>query len=245
MSARRWLPEVPRGWPDLTRETTEPYFRRLDDALAGFPEPVFPDRGRIFRALELTPRDRVRVVILGQDPYHGAGQADGLAFSVPRGVPVPPSLRNVFLELRRDVGAEPPGHGDLSAWARRGVLLLNTVLTVPAGRAGGHAGWGWERFTDAVIRSLAAAAAPSVVLLWGRHARAKAPLLGGSGHIVIETAHPSPLSARRGFLGSSCFSRANRALADRGRDPLDWSLPPGTGKDARADLALAPPTSPT
>ena len=180
----------------------------------------------MFRALEATPADRVRVVILGQDPYHGPGQADGLAFSVRPGTAVPPSLRNVLEERRRDLGLAPPGHGDLSAWAREGVLLMNAILTVPEGDPGGHAGWGWERFTGAVLRSVAASARPSVFLLWGRRARELAGFVDGPGNVRIESAHPSPLSAHRGFFGSACFSRANRALAGLGTEPVDWSLPP-------------------
>lgn len=240
MSVSRWLPDIPPGWPELEAEAREPYFRRLEGSLASADDPVYPGRGRIFRALELTPRQAVRVVILGQDPYHGPGQADGLAFSVSPGVTPPPSLRNVFRELGRDVGVDTPAHGDLSAWARGGVLLLNTVLTVPSGRAGGHAGWGWERFTDAVLGALVRGGPPSVFLLWGRQARAKAALLAGSRHAVLESSHPSPLSAHRGFLGSSCFSRANRALAAAGRGTVDWSLPAAPEPAPGVGLAEAP-----
>ncbi len=240
MPASTWLPGIPRGWPELGAEAAEPYYVELGRSLASTRGPVYPRRERIFRALEMTPRDEVRVVILGQDPYHGPGQADGLAFSVPPGVPRPPSLRNVFSELERDLGVEPPSHGDLSQWARRGVLLLNAVLTVPRGRAGGHAGWGWERFTDAVLRALVRSGPASVFLLWGRHARAKARVLDGSRHVVVETSHPSPLSARRGFFGSACFSRANRALEAAGRGGVDWSLSPVAGASVAADAGIAP-----
>lgn len=168
----------------------------------------------------------MRVVVLGQDPYHGPGQADGLAFSVPPDVAVPPSLRNVLEERRRDLGLPPPGHGDLSAWAREGILLLNATLTVPEGSPGGHAGWGWERLTLAVLRSVAAAPRPTVFLLWGTRARALAGFVEGPANVRIESAHPSPLSAHRGFFGSACFSRANRALAELGAEPVDWGLPP-------------------
>ncbi|HSM36087.1 MAG TPA: uracil-DNA glycosylase [Longimicrobiales bacterium] len=225
MSAPRWLPRAPAGWPDLERALRTPSARALDRRLAAAAGPVYPERRCVFRALELTPLSDVRVVILGQDPYHRTGQAHGLAFSVPPGVPVPPSLGNIFRELHADLGIATPGHGDLTAWARRGVLLLNATLTVGEGDPGGHAGWGWSDVTDAVLRWVAAKPEPVVFLLWGRHARAKAPLTSGRDKICIVAPHPSPLSAFRGFLGSRCFSRANRALRERGAEGVDWSLP--------------------
>ena len=225
MSAPRWLPRAPAGWPDLESVLQAPSARALDRRLAAAAGPVYPERERVFRALELTPLADVRVVILGQDPYHRPGQAHGLAFSVPRGASVPPSLANIFRELHADLGIAPPGHGDLTAWARRGVLLLNTTLTVGEGNPGGHAGWGWSDVTDAVLRAVGAKPEPVVFLLWGRHARAKAPLTNGPDKIRIEAPHPSPLSAFRGFLGSRCFSRANRALQACGAESVDWSLP--------------------
>lgn len=190
---------------------------------------VFPPHP--LRALELTPFDAVRAVILGQDPYHGAGQAHGLAFSVPDGVRPPPSLRNIFIELARDVGGAPRS-GNLEGWARQGVLLLNAVMTVEAGVPAAHARRGWEEFTDALIGALARDAQPKAFLLWGAYAQAKAPMIEAAarGHLVLLANHPSPLSARRGpqpFLGCRHFSRANAFLSARGRGDVDW-------RDARA-----------
>ncbi len=187
---------------------------------------VYP--AAVFRALEATPLARTRVVILGQDPYHGPGQAHGLAFSVARGVPVPPSLRNILKEQEADLGLTRPAHGHLESWARQGVLLLNTVLTVEAGLAGSHQGKGWEPFTDAAISAVAERQQPCVYLLWGSHARAKAPLIraaNGGPHLILEAPHPSPLSAHRGFLGCRHFSRANAFLEERGSTAIDWQLP--------------------
>jgi uracil-DNA glycosylase len=190
---------------------------------------VFPAADDVFAALSSTSLGGTRVVLLGQDPYHGPGQAMGLAFSVARGVPVPPSLRNVFIERRDDLGLEPPTHGDLSAWASRGVLLLNTTLTVRAGAPGSHRGRGWERLTEEVIRAVAAASDHVVFLLWGADARRRRAVITEADphtrHSVIESAHPSPLSARTGFFGSRPFSRTNDALVAHGDDPIDWSLP--------------------
>lgn len=220
------LPPIPSGWPGLAREPKTPYFR----ALSGFVAKeraggvVYPPAGREFRGLELTSEGAVRVVLLGQDPYHGSGQAHGLAFSVPAGVPHPPSLRNLFKERAEDVGLPSPGHGDLTPWARRGVLLLNTVLTVREGEAGSHAGFGWERFTDGVVSVVNRGERPVVFLLLGKRAQQKAVGVDRDRHGVIEAPHPSPLSAHRGFFGSRVFSRTNRALEERGREPVDWSL---------------------
>lgn len=186
---------------------------------------IYPPRGSRLAALALTPLDAVRVVILGQDPYHGPGQAHGLSFSVPIGVRPPPSLQNIFKELSADLGIAPPGHGNLEAWARAGVLLLNTVLTVEEGRAGSHQNMGWEAITDAVVAAVAARADPCVFLLWGNHARRKAervPGLAGSRHLVLTAAHPSPLSAHNGFLGCRHFSKANAFLEANGRGAVDW-----------------------
>ena len=194
---------------------------------------IFPPRGSRLRAMELTPLDAVRVVILGQDPYHGPGQAHSLSFSVPDGVRQPPSLVNIFKELASDLGLPPPAHGNLESWARQGVLLLNSALTVEAGRAGSHAGLGWEAITDAVAGAVAARAEPSVFILWGAHARKKArniPQLQGEGrHLVLESAHPSPLSAHNGFFGSRPFSRANAFLETKGRGAIDWRIGGGDG----------------
>lgn len=189
---------------------------------------IYPPRGQRLRALELTPFDAVKVVILGQDPYHGPGQAMGLAFSVPPGVRLPPSLRNIFTELCSDLNLPRPSSGDLRPWAQEGVLLLNTALTVEEGRAGSHSGKGWELVTDAVIAAVAERPTPCVFILWGNHARAKAqriPAVAEGRHGLIEGVHPSPLSASRGFFGSRPFSRANALLETRGVAPVDWRLP--------------------
>ncbi len=191
---------------------------------------IFPHSRDWFRALELTPLDRVKVVILGQDPYHGPGQAHGLSFSVRPGVRVPPSLVNIFKELHSDLGIAPAGHGFLEPWARQGVLLLNTVLTVEAGRAASHARRGWEELTDAVVHAVAAKEAPCVFLLWGAHAQKKAGFVqdvrAGGRHLVLTSPHPSPLSAHTGWFGSRPFSRANAFLTEQGRGAIDWTLSP-------------------
>lgn len=190
---------------------------------------IFPKGGAWFRALDLTPLDQVRVVILGQDPYHGPGQAHGLCFSVPPGVRPPPSLVNIYKELKSDLGVDAPRHGFLEHWARQGVLLLNSVLTVEMGQAASHQGRGWERFTDAVIRLVAAREEPVVFMLWGSYAQRKAAFVDsverGGRHLVLKAAHPSPLSAHNGFLGCRHFSKANAFLESRGLKPIDWALP--------------------
>lgn len=190
---------------------------------------IFPPGSHWFRALDLTPPDKVRVVILGQDPYHGPGQAHGLCFSVRPGVPVPPSLANIYKELQRDLGIAPPRQGFLESWAEQGVLLLNAVLTVEMGDAGSHQGKGWERFTDAVIARVNALEHPVVFLLWGSHAQKKAAGVDsvdrGGRHLVLKAPHPSPLSAHRGFLGCGHFSQANAFLEGQGLQPIDWRLP--------------------
>ena len=184
----------------------------------------FPPAALVFNALRLTPLEAVRVVILGQDPYHGRGQAMGLAFSVPEGVTPPPSLRNIFAELEADLGHRAPGSGDLTAWAERGVLLLNSVLTVTPGAAASHAGKGWERFTDRVIAELSARRDGVVFLLWGRYAQQKGAIVDGTRHHVLTAAHPSPYSAANGFFGCRHFSRANALLGSAGLQPVDWRL---------------------
>lgn len=187
---------------------------------------VYPPRGQRLRALELTPLNEVKVVILGQDPYHGPGQAHGLCFSVPEGVRVPPSLVNIYKELKSDLGVTPPEHGNLEHWARQGVLLLNNSLTVEAGQAGSHAGRGWEAITDACVAAVARRQEPSVFILWGSHARKKAAnipeLQGNTRHLVLTAPHPSPLSAHSGFFGSRPFSKANAFLEAQGRGAIDW-----------------------
>lgn len=187
---------------------------------------IFPKGSEYFRALDLTPLDKVKVVILGQDPYHGEGQAHGLCFSVQPGVRTPPSLVNIYKELQADLGIAPPGHGFLEHWARQGVLLLNSVLTVEMGRAASHQGKGWEMFTDAVIRAVAQKDEPVVFLLWGAYAQRKAAFVDAHRHLVLKAAHPSPLSAHNGFLGCRHFSQANAFLETHGRGAIDWSLPP-------------------
>lgn len=186
---------------------------------------IYPPGASIFAAFEATSFEAVKVVILGQDPYHGPGQAHGLCFSVPSGIPAPPSLVNILAELEQDVGVPRPPHGNLAAWAAGGVLLLNSVLTVEAGQAGSHQGKGWESFTDAVIQRLAASREGLVFMLWGAYAQAKGRLLDRSRHCVLRAPHPSPLSAHRGFMGCGHFSAANRYLAGRGLAPIDWRLP--------------------
>jgi len=209
------------------------YLQRPEmQALAGFlraqkqaGKHIFPPGPEIFAAFEHTPFDAVRVVILGQDPYHGAGQAHGLCFSVRPGVRVPPSLDNIFKEIQRDLGIARPGHGCLTAWADRGVLLLNSVLTVEEGRAGAHANRGWEGFTDAAIDALNREREGLVFLLWGSYAQRKGQLIDSRRHCVLNSVHPSPLSAHRGFLGCGHFSAANRYLESRAQPAIDWSLP--------------------
>lgn len=216
----------------LQPEFDAPYRRHLDAFLAGEAAAgvaVYPPAADRFRALELTALDAVRVVILGQDPYHGAGQAHGLSFSVRPGIRIPPSLTNVYKELQADLGIPRAAHGFLEAWARQGVLLLNTVLSVREGAPASHRGQGWERFTDAVITLVAEQSAPTVFLLWGAHAQQKAGLIAAAApagrHLIIRSAHPSPLSARTGFFGSRPFSQANIFLAQHGRGAINWALP--------------------
>jgi uracil-DNA glycosylase len=207
--------------PILRAEFDQPYWAELQ----GFVHQVFPPPDEVFAALHLTPYREVKVLILGQDPYHGPGQAHGLCFSVRRGVAIPPSLRNIYTELHRDLGIEPPNHGCLEAWARQGVLLLNATLTVRARAAASHQKHGWETFTDQVIRAVNAKPERVVFILWGSSARRKRDLVDRSRHVIIESAHPSPLSAHNGFFGSRPFSRANRALEEAGRSPVDWRIP--------------------
>jgi uracil-DNA glycosylase len=217
------------------------YLERDDmQALAGFLRgrkaagvQVYPPGPEIFAAFDATPFDDVRVVILGQDPYHGAGQAHGLCFSVRPGIPAPPSLLNIYKEIQRDLGTAPPDHGCLLPWAQRGVLLLNSVLTVEAGCAGSHQRKGWEGFTDHVVDVLNREREGLVFLLWGAYAQAKGKVIDTGRHRVLRATHPSPLSAHRGFLGCGHFSAANRYLAANGGHALDWSLP------RRAELANA------
>ena len=185
---------------------------------------VYPDMYKIFEALKRTPYAKTKVVLLGQDPYHGPGQAHGLAFSVPRGVAPPPSLENIFEEMARDLGIPAPTQGCLESWADQGVLLLNTTLTVRRGQAGSHQGKGWEKFTDRVLELLNAKETPLVFLLWGRPAQSKLKLITNPIHLVLTAPHPSPLSASRGFFGCGHFSKANAFLAQTGQEPIDWRI---------------------
>ncbi|GHE22727.1 uracil-DNA glycosylase [Halomonas urumqiensis] len=220
------LPESWQQW--LGNEFDAPYMHELRNFLAAEKaarKVIYPHSSDWFRAFELTPIDQVKVVILGQDPYHGPHQAHGLCFSVRPGVRVPPSLVNIYKELAQDVGFQPVDHGNLEHWARQGVLLLNTSLTVEQGKPASHRGKGWEVFTDRAIAAVNEHAAPSVFLLWGSHARSKKALVDTSRHLVLESPHPSPLSAHRGFFGNHQFSRANAFLVEQGRTPMDWQLP--------------------
>ena len=222
-------PELEASWlVHLEGEFEQPYMRELRRFLVEEKKrfAVYPPGKLIFNAFNSTPFDRVKVVILGQDPYHGAGQAHGLCFSVSRGVRPPPSLINIYRELNQSLGVPIPNHGDLSHWAEQGVLLLNTTLTVRAGAAKSHAGKGWETFTDQVIRLLDREHEGLVFVLWGRHAGEKEQLIQREGHLVLKAPHPSPYSADRGFFGCGHFAIINRHLQDLGRPPIDWRLPP-------------------
>lgn len=220
--------ELPPQWAAwLADETAKPYWTELQaflaaEAAAG--KTIYPPAEARYAALEAVAPSEVKVVILGQDPYHGPGQAHGFSFSVPRGVRPPPSLVNIFKEIARDLGHAPPGHGNLVDWAGQGVLLLNSVLTVEAGQAGSHRKRGWERFTDALVAKLAREREHLVFMLWGGYAEAKQSLIDPVRHCVLLSPHPSPLSAHRGFIGNGHFSAANRYLAEHGIVPIDWAL---------------------
>jgi len=217
-------------WNPLLRDQfDEPYWAELQAFVRAERQQhaVYPPHDEVFAALHLTPYADMKVLILGQDPYHGTGQAHGLCFSVRQGVAVPPSLRNMYVELESDLGIAPSDHGDLEHWARQGVLLLNTTLTVRAHQAASHQRQGWERFTDRVIEVVNNKPEKVVFVLWGAAARRKRELLDLSRHGVIEAPHPSPLSAHRGFFGSRPFSRINTMLEEAGREMIDWALPAG------------------
>ncbi|MGH9251581.1 MAG: uracil-DNA glycosylase [Acidimicrobiales bacterium] len=215
--------------PVLRGEFAKPYWIELQQFVASERGrgTIYPPPAEVFAALHLTSYAGVKAVILGQDPYHGPRQAHGLCFSVRRGIPLPPSLQNIFKELEADLGIPPPSHGCLDNWARQGVLLLNASLTVRQGRAASHQGKGWEVFTDEVLRAVNAKPERVVFILWGASARRKRTLIDTSRHVVIESAHPSPLSAANGFFDSRPFSRANAALVEAGREPIDWRIPDG------------------
>ena len=220
---------LPNDWSQwLGDEFNADYMLSLKEFLAqqkAAKKVIYPHSSHWFRAFELTPLNEVKVVLLGQDPYHGPNQAHGLAFSVQPGVPIPPSLANMYKELASDVGFKPVKHGHLESWAKQGGLMLNTSLTVEQGNAGSHRGKGWEAFTDRAIATISQHASPSVFLLWGSHARQKKALIDQQRHLVLEAPHPSPLSAHRGFFGTRHFSQANQFLASQGRTPIEWQLP--------------------
>ena len=214
-----------KAWDEiLAEEMQKEYYQELQEFVKKRREEVrvFPEEKNVFRALELTPFESVKVVILGQDPYHGFGQAHGLSFSVQKGIPLPPSLKNIYKELQEDIGGELPTEGDLSHWAKQGVLLLNTVLTVEEGNANSHKGMGWERLTNRLIESLNELNHPVIFILWGKPAQDKEKLITNPNHIILKAPHPSPLSAYRGFFGSKPFSRVNDILIQQGQTPICW-----------------------
>ena len=220
--------QIPVGWQGvLGDETNQPYFRQLHRFLAEERERhvVFPPAAEVFTALALTPFDRVKVLILGQDPYHDDNQAHGLCFSVRPGIKPPPSLLNIFKELAADAGCRIPNNGYLQPWAEQGVLLLNAVLTVRAHLPNSHKNRGWERFTDTVIQAVSAKHKPVVFVLWGGYAQKKRVLIDTDKHSIVASAHPSPLSAQRGFFGSKPFSKINELLKNFGEQPINWQLP--------------------
>lgn len=215
------------GWKEVLQDEFEkPYFLSLKQFLISEKQQgkkIYPPGSQLFAAFDHTPFDCVKVVILGQDPYHGDGQAHGLCFSVNTGIPLPPSLRNIFKELGQDVGCTPPASGNLTAWADQGVLLLNATLTVEAGKPGSHQNKGWEQFTDKVIQTISERQSHLVFMLWGNYARSKSALISAHKHLVLEAAHPSPL-ARGAFFGCRHFSKANAYLAEHGKKPVNWQL---------------------
>jgi uracil-DNA glycosylase len=217
------------GWKQaLQTEFDAPYMTNLKAFLLAEREAgkiIYPQGAQWFAALDATPLESVRVVILGQDPYHGEGQAHGLCFSVQKGVRPPPSLMNIYKEMKADLGFDPPHHGHLSCWAAQGVLLLNAVLTVERGKAAAHQGKGWERFTDAIIKQVNDQPHSVVFILWGTYAQKKAAFVDRSRHLILTSVHPSPLSAHNGFFGSKPFSKANAFLSAKGRGEVDWKLP--------------------
>jgi uracil-DNA glycosylase len=216
---------IEASWKEkLEGEFGKEYFKNLTEFVRGEYKKftIYPPGGKIFNAFDTTAFDKVKVVILGQDPYHGPNQANGLSFSVNEGVPLPPSLQNIYKEIKADIGSEPPASGDLERWAQQGVLLLNATLTVRKGMAGSHQGKGWEEFTDAVLRALSQQREHLVFILWGAYARKKGAFIDRMKHLVIESAHPSPLSANNGFFGSKPFSKANEYLQRYGIEPIKW-----------------------
>jgi uracil-DNA glycosylase len=222
------IPALPTSWRSLlAKETDKPYFQKLDQFLEKEKRAatIYPPPGEIFAALKLTPFKNVKVLLLGQDPYPGEGQAHGLCFSVRPGIKPPASLRNIYRELKSDVGFRIPNHGYLAPWAKQGILMLNAVLTVRAGEPNSHQGKGWEIFTDTIISRVNEKAGPVVFVLWGAYAQKKIALIDTAKHTIIKSAHPSPLSARHGFFGSRPFSQINQALRAAKNPPIDWQLP--------------------
>lgn len=219
---------IEAGWKEvLKKEFTQPYFQQIvlhlkTERSQG--KTIYPPGSQIFNAFDSTPFDKVKVVILGQDPYHGPGQAHGLCFSVQHGVPAPPSLQNIFKELQSDIGIPVPSHGNLSSWAAQGVFLLNASLTVRAAEPMSHAKIGWAQFTDTVIRRISEEKEHVVFLLWGKFAQEKRILIDDNRHCILKAAHPSPLSAHAGFMGCRHFSKTNEYLASKGIDPINWNL---------------------
>jgi uracil-DNA glycosylase len=222
------MDSLTNDWFDLLRKEFEKdYYKNLMKILkVEYDEKtIYPSKTEIFSSLNLTPFENTKVVIIGQDPYHGENQAHGLSFSVKPGVKIPPSLRNIYKELHEDIGCSTPNHGSLTKWAKEGVLLLNTVLTVRAGTPNSHKDIGWEHFTNRVIETLNERALPVVFILWGKHAQEKIKFINTTKHYIIQSPHPSPFSARRGFFNSRPFSRANMYLKDHGIEPIDWQIP--------------------
>ena len=221
------MPPISNDWlPAIKGEFQKPYYRKLHQTIVQEYQTrqIFPDADDLFNAFHLTPLNEVKVVILGQDPYHNIGQAHGLCFSVKPGVEIPPSLVNIYKELEDDLGCYVPNNGYLVKWAKQGVLMLNTVLTVRAHQANSHRGIGWEEFTDAAIRILNEQDRPIVFVLWGRPAQLKKSMLNNPKHLILEAPHPSPLSAYRGFFGSRPFSKTNNFLKENGLEPIDWQI---------------------
>jgi len=220
--------DIPAGWRPLLQDQLEqPYWAALEQFVEAerAQHTVFPPAGKVFTALETTPYEQANVLLLGQDPYHDDGQAHGLAFSVLPGIKPPPSLKNMFKELHSDLGCRIPNNGYLMPWAQQGILMLNAVLTVRAHSPNSHKNQGWEQFTDAIIRKVSAKETPVVCVLWGAYAQKKAALIDTSRHTIVQSAHPSPLSAKNGFFGSRPFSQVNAALQRAGHQPIDWQLP--------------------
>ncbi len=221
----RNTPNIEDSWKKILKESFETEgFRNLADFVKSeyLKTAVYPAPKNIFRAYDLCPFNKVKVVILGQDPYHGMGQANGLCFAVNPGIALPPSLKNIFKEIKEDIGIDPQQNGDLSRWATQGVLLLNSTLTVRAGLAGSHQGRGWEEFTDATIRALSDQREKLVFILWGNYAKEKGKFIDRSKHLVLESAHPSPFSAYNGFFGCKHFSKANKYLKENGGEEIKW-----------------------